>query len=56
MIMSDEIRAELPRSREIGELRELAERAGMRTLAVDGMRLVRGGITTTEEVHRVTRG
>jgi general secretion pathway protein E len=56
LVMSDEIRAELPRSRDVGELRILAERAGMQTLAHDGMRLVREGITTTDEVHRVTRG
>lgn len=56
LVMSDEIRSELPRSRDLGELRVLAERAGMKTLAWDGMRLAREGITTEEEVLRVTGG
>ncbi|PYJ01362.1 MAG: hypothetical protein DME25_18310, partial [Verrucomicrobia bacterium] len=35
-------------------LREAARRAGLRTLAEDGWRLVRLGITTVEEVLSVT--
>jgi type II secretory ATPase GspE/PulE/Tfp pilus assembly ATPase PilB-like protein len=54
--MSNEIRVELPRSRDVTELRVLAERAGTKTLAHDGMQLVRDGITTTDEVLRVTKG
>lgn len=38
-----------------GEIREVARRAGMRTLSEDGWRLVREGITTPEEVLRVTK-
>jgi len=56
LVMNDEIRSELPRSRDIAELPVLAERAGLKTLTWDGMRLVREGITTTDEVLRVTRG
>ena len=56
LVMNDEIRSELPRSRDIAELRGLAERSGVKTLTWDGMRLVREGITTTDEVLRVTRG
>jgi len=56
LVMNDGIRTELPRSRDIAELRVLAERAGLKTLRWDGMRLVREGITTTDEVLRVTRG
>jgi len=52
--MNDEIRAELPRLRSAGELRRLAVAAGMRTLRDDGVRLVREGVTTAEEVLRVT--
>ena len=37
------------------QLREVACRAGMRTLADDGWRLVRLGVTTPEEVLRVTK-
>ena len=36
-------------------IRDAARRAGMRTLAEDGWRLVRLGITTVEEVVRVTK-
>jgi len=56
LVMPDEIRAELPRHRGAGELRQLAIKNGMRTLAEDGMRLVRAGVTTVDEVLRVTRG
>ena len=56
LIMNDEIRAELPRVRDVNELCVLAEQAGMQTLAQDGLRLVRHGVTTTDEVRRVTRG
>ena len=35
-------------------IRDAARRAGMRTLADDGWRLVRMGITTVEEVLSVT--
>ncbi|MBI2928939.1 MAG: type II/IV secretion system protein [Verrucomicrobia bacterium] len=36
-------------------IRDAARRAGMRTLAEDGWRLVRLGVTTVEEVLRVTK-
>jgi type II secretory ATPase GspE/PulE/Tfp pilus assembly ATPase PilB-like protein len=54
--MTDGIRVELPRLRGAGELRRLAIAAGMRTLREDGVRLVREGVTTADEVLRVTRG
>lgn len=56
LIMNDEIRAELQRGGDVGELRTLAERAGMQSLARDGSRLVSEGVTTVDEVQRVTRG
>ncbi len=37
------------------QIRDVARRAGMRTLAEDGWRLVRLGVTTPEEVLRVTK-
>jgi general secretion pathway protein E len=55
LTMSDEIRDELPRMRGAGELRALAVRGGMSTLRKDGLRLVREGVTTAEEVLRVSR-
>jgi general secretion pathway protein E len=54
LVMSDEIREELSRRRGAGELRALAVRAGMRTLRADGLRLIREGVTTPDEVLRVT--
>ena len=36
------------------QIRDAARRAGMKTLAEDGWRLVRRGITTVEEVLSVT--
>ena len=36
------------------QVRDAARKAGMRTLADDGWRLVQGGITTVEEVLSVT--
>jgi general secretion pathway protein E len=56
LVMNDDLRVELPRRRGAGELRALAVGAGMRTLRDDGLRLVREGLTTPEEVLRVTRG
>jgi general secretion pathway protein E len=56
LVMTHGIRAELSQQRDAAELRALAIKAGMRTLAEDGLRLVREGITTIDEVLRVTRG
>ena len=38
-----------------GQIRGAARRSGMRMLADDGWRLVRLGVTTPEEVLRVTK-
>jgi general secretion pathway protein E len=55
LIVHEAIRAELTRRRGSSELRRIAIDAGMRTLRDDGARLVLAGITTAEEVLRVTR-
>jgi general secretion pathway protein E len=55
LVMDDELRSELLNRRGSGELRQIAIRKGMRTLQGDGIRLVRAGVTTLEEVLRVTR-
>jgi general secretion pathway protein E len=55
LVMDDELRAELLNRRGSGELRQIAINKGMRTLQGDGIRLVRAGVTTLEEVLRVTR-
>jgi len=56
LVMTDELRDALPEQRGAAELRALAIQAGLRTLRDDGMRLVQAGVTTLEEVTRVTSG
>jgi len=55
MDIDNEIRRLVLQNRSADEIREAARRAGMRTLAEDGWRLVRLGITTPAEVLRVTK-
>ena len=55
MDMTNEVRQMILKHCSSGEIREMAIRAGMRTLAEDGWRLVREGVTTPEEVLRVTK-
>ncbi len=54
MDTSNEIRQLILRKASTDEIREVARREGMRTLAEDGWRLVDLGITTVEEVLSVT--
>jgi general secretion pathway protein E len=56
LVMTDELRDALPQQRGAAELRALAIQSGMRTLRDDGLRLVQAGVTTLEEVTRVTSG
>ena len=55
MDSSHEIRRLILKNSSSGELREAARRSGMTALADDGWRLVGEGITTPEEVLRVTK-
>lgn len=55
MDVDNEIRRLVLQNRSADEIREAARRAGMRTLAEDGWRLVRMGLTTPAEVLRVTK-
>ena len=56
LLVADEpLRAELMRRGGAGELRRIAIAGGMQTLYEDGLRQVRAGVTTVEEVLRVTR-
>jgi general secretion pathway protein E len=55
LVMSDELRAEVMQRRGAGDLRRIAVENGMRTLRDDGVRLATLGVTTPEEVLRVTR-
>ncbi len=55
MDLNNEIREKVLRNCSSGEIREAALANGMRALSDDGWRLVRAGITTPEEVMRVTK-
>lgn len=55
MDLSYEIRQMILKSCSAGQIAEVARKNGMRTLADDGWRLVREGLTTPEEVMRVTK-
>ncbi|MFC0676911.1 type II secretion system ATPase GspE [Lysobacter korlensis] len=54
LVMNDEIRRGVMRHAGMGELEQLARQAGMRTMYEDGIIKAMGGLTTIEEVLRVT--
>lgn len=53
LVMDEPIRDEILRRPGSGALKRLAVEAGMRSLADDGLRLIREGRTTPEEILRV---
>ncbi|HWY77393.1 MAG TPA: GspE/PulE family protein [Verrucomicrobiae bacterium] len=55
MDMNAEIQERILRNCSSGEIREAALRNGLRSLSDDGWRLVARGVTTAEEVMRVTK-
>lgn len=55
LLMNDEICRAIGSGTSTGEIVQLARRGGMRTLTESGQDLVRAGVTTAEEVARVTR-
>jgi type II secretion system protein E len=55
MVLDNEIRRMILKSCSSGEILEVARRQGLRTLREDGWRLVREGVTTADEVMRVTK-
>jgi type II secretory ATPase GspE/PulE/Tfp pilus assembly ATPase PilB-like protein len=55
MDMNNEIRQLVLKSASSGEIREAAIRNGLRSLSDDGWRLIGKGITTVEDVMRVTK-
>jgi len=55
MDAGNEVRRLILRNASSGEIRDAAKRAGLRLLSEDGWRLVREGVTTPEEVLRVTK-
>jgi general secretion pathway protein E len=54
LVMNDEIRRAVMRHAGMGELEQLAKQAGMRTMYEDGIAKALAGVTTIEEVLRVT--
>jgi general secretion pathway protein E len=55
LTMSDEIRHQIASGADANSIREQAIKDGMRTLRQDALDKLRAGITTPEEVVRVTR-
>ena len=55
MSLNQKVRQHILQNCSSGELKELAIKDGMTTLSEDGRRLVREGITTPDEVLRVTK-
>jgi type II secretory ATPase GspE/PulE/Tfp pilus assembly ATPase PilB-like protein len=55
MSLNQKVRQHILHNCSSGELKELAIKDGMTTLSEDGWRLVREGITTPDEVLRVTK-
>ncbi len=56
LVMDDELRAALDEDAGAGPLTRMARKKGMKLLYEDGVRLIREGRTTAEEVLRVARG
>ena len=54
LLVTDEIKQALLKSPNAGALRDIAQSQGMTTLRQDGWRKVQAGVTTVEEVLRVT--
>jgi general secretion pathway protein E len=54
LVMDDELRRAVMRHAGMGELEQLARKAGMRTMYEDGIAKALAGVTTIEEVLRVT--
>ena len=55
LVMDDELRRAVMRHAGMGEIEQLARKAGMRTMYEDGLVKAMQGITTIEEVLRVTQ-
>ena len=54
LVMNDELRRAVMRHAGMGELEQLARSHGMRTMYEDGLAKALAGVTTLEEVLRVT--
>ena len=54
LVPDDDMAERISNGATLNEIRQLAAGAGMRTLRMDGMEKVKAGITTLDEVYRVT--
>ena len=54
LVVDDEMIERISQGGTINELREIAKKNGMKPLRADGMEKVKAGITTLEEIYRVT--
>ena len=54
LVMNDDLRRAVMRHAGMGEIEQLARNAGMRTMYEDGIAKALAGVTTIEEVLRVT--
>jgi len=54
LVPDDNLNERISQGATLNELRDLARQMGMRPLRADGVEKVRTGITTLDEVHRVT--
>ena len=55
MELNEEIRASIMRNEDASKITDAARRNGMRNLREDGWLKMRSGVTTAEEVMRVTQ-
>jgi type II secretory ATPase GspE/PulE/Tfp pilus assembly ATPase PilB-like protein len=55
MELNDELRTRIMANEDAGHLTTAARRYGMRSLREDGWRKIKSGVTTVEEVVRVTQ-
>jgi general secretion pathway protein E len=55
LVVDDALRALIHRNASEGEIRGVAQQAGMQSMRDDGQRWVRSGVTSLDEVVRVTR-
>ena len=55
LVVSDTIREAIGKGASAGDIAAVARREGMRSLREQGEELVRAGVTSAEEVLRVTR-
>jgi general secretion pathway protein E len=53
-VPDDEVLDKISAGASLNEMRDLAKKQGMKPLRVDGVEKVKAGITTLEEVYRVT--